>query len=1348
MLMSKCGRTRLRGVNEQSMEEVKVSTRPTAGDLTAVVQTTAQADSNNRIEQGMKLGEEAQECSVDVKTESNGDVPKMTEDSQSSTSCEKEGTAATITDDQEATVDDAEMSDADQPGPAGIARKPSAAPQIDAAQLRSDPDFAVICSFINKFFTLMRMEPVSFCQLENMFTTLEDGRVSKELVDLHLKLLRRSVVKTVSNESFEKCLLKYLNSTELLASEKRQMETYGYVHMSIMSKLKILRALCEVQLEHNLRLRESIPTALRAMDMRDTVTGVDKDGLAYYCQIDSKYGLRLYTTEQDDESGYSWTLVARDMTDLETLIVKLKEQDLGYVKNPNDKREFNKPSEGDAEPTIHLVTKKGTYVDMFLDEAAIKRMREAMVKEKEDRKNRRNARSDNPQEEHQDEHEQAQEEDEKVLDAEDGDRRVLPRRSASQKAQTNIRKYISPRKTTEKNEKKPNVTETTEEVKEENPKRESSSSDDSDGSAGTSDAEVDGSASSDDEFKLKTPKKSTGKRRHRKKKIVEDVEDEDDSDEDEEQVRRRAEGDFSCGLCKRSDNEDILLLCDNCDDAWHTTCLKPPLWFVPAGKWYCPKCEHGMLIECLTYVQDVLQIHQKKAAAEEKKRKAAADRFRREMEYIGVSLNNIIPTTLKQNPMDSSSSTSSDDGQRRSKKKAFKRLNPNMRRTPAHIPTVAEGRSRRSVKKVDYKFSEFDTVIKEACRMNESPPPPDTMKEVARPQGGAGRGKDMANIIEAQKQRDEGTPRASTGAPPRQLPKHRRKLNDLNVNDESDSESDEYKAESDEEAVADEEAQSSSDYVPSEGELRKERSGGGGRSYLKATQSDEDFVVSGSDESYAGPRRKKRKAKEKPRRRARWQSESESEEEEEEETYSDDSQARKKRKASKRFEPSSGETNDDDDDDLSMDDEGDSDAPRSRTGRPLRKAVVKSKKAIVERDSDDESDSSEDKEEEKEEVDQAQEAGASKAKKRKITSDSESDTFEPDEDADNDDDDDEEGDDDEETSNEVAAAEAKTKPEPDTKKGNVKKQEVNSSEDAEDSENDLDLKPKAKKPKLDDADEKDNVKTPENNGIPVPEVKPEPIPSAATCAPASESASATERIPAAEPAPAPVASSATGNDSLPTTVPVAPAQPSAASDSSHSASNKVADIPEEKPKVVESKPLATAKLETTTPSVGEKMTKEDKPKVVAETNNSTPQPSAATSIATPAKVPLADIASGDSITTKPPVAVVAGSASSIHTGEIIPNLGVTPPVPNPYVNMSQLPQVPYRAGPPAGVPFAAVSNPYAAPFPPNGPPPFPSGPPHVGHPHIAYITGAVPNPYGQQPSITPSKGGNRDLRTL
>ncbi|VDK79475.1 unnamed protein product [Cylicostephanus goldi] len=42
-----------------------------------------------------------------------------------------------------------------------------------------------------------------------------------------------------------------------------------------------------------------------------------------------------------------------------------------------------------------------------------------------------------------------------------------------------------------------------------------------------------------------------------------------------------------------------------------------------------------------------------------------------------------------------------------------------------------------------------------------------------------------------------------------------------------------------------------------------------------------------------------------------------------------------------------------------------------------------------------------------------------------------------------------------------------------------------------------------------------------------------------------------------------------------------------------------------------------------------------------------------------------------------------------------------------------------------------VSNPYA-PYPPNTTP-FPPGPPAMAPPHIGYIPGVVPNPYGQQP---------------
>uniref|UniRef100_A0A8C8DDV1 [histone H3]-trimethyl-L-lysine(4) demethylase n=1 Tax=Oncorhynchus tshawytscha TaxID=74940 RepID=A0A8C8DDV1_ONCTS len=37
-------------------------------------------------------------------------------------------------------------------------------------------------------------------------------------------------------------------------------------------------------------------------------------------------------------------------------------------------------------------------------------------------------------------------------------------------------------------------------------------------------------------------------------------------------------------------DEDRLLLCDGCDDSYHTFCLIPPLNDIPKGDWRCPKC--------------------------------------------------------------------------------------------------------------------------------------------------------------------------------------------------------------------------------------------------------------------------------------------------------------------------------------------------------------------------------------------------------------------------------------------------------------------------------------------------------------------------------------------------------------------------------------------------------------------------------------------------------------------------------------------------------------------------------------------------------------------------------------
>ncbi|XP_051172019.1 lysine-specific demethylase lid isoform X2 [Leptopilina boulardi] len=47
---------------------------------------------------------------------------------------------------------------------------------------------------------------------------------------------------------------------------------------------------------------------------------------------------------------------------------------------------------------------------------------------------------------------------------------------------------------------------------------------------------------------------------------------------------------YICHNCGRGDNEENMLLCDGCDDSYHTFCLLPPLTEIPKGDWRCPKC--------------------------------------------------------------------------------------------------------------------------------------------------------------------------------------------------------------------------------------------------------------------------------------------------------------------------------------------------------------------------------------------------------------------------------------------------------------------------------------------------------------------------------------------------------------------------------------------------------------------------------------------------------------------------------------------------------------------------------------------------------------------------------------
>ncbi|CAH0562135.1 unnamed protein product [Brassicogethes aeneus] len=47
---------------------------------------------------------------------------------------------------------------------------------------------------------------------------------------------------------------------------------------------------------------------------------------------------------------------------------------------------------------------------------------------------------------------------------------------------------------------------------------------------------------------------------------------------------------YVCHNCNKGDAEEYMLLCDGCDDSYHTFCLMPPLTEIPKGDWRCPKC--------------------------------------------------------------------------------------------------------------------------------------------------------------------------------------------------------------------------------------------------------------------------------------------------------------------------------------------------------------------------------------------------------------------------------------------------------------------------------------------------------------------------------------------------------------------------------------------------------------------------------------------------------------------------------------------------------------------------------------------------------------------------------------
>lgn len=57
------------------------------------------------------------------------------------------------------------------------------------------------------------------------------------------------------------------------------------------------------------------------------------------------------------------------------------------------------------------------------------------------------------------------------------------------------------------------------------------------------------------------------------------------SEEEEEEI---------CCVCYSSSYPQNLILCDMCNSVYHLSCLTPPLRYIPARNWFCPRCPDGV----------------------------------------------------------------------------------------------------------------------------------------------------------------------------------------------------------------------------------------------------------------------------------------------------------------------------------------------------------------------------------------------------------------------------------------------------------------------------------------------------------------------------------------------------------------------------------------------------------------------------------------------------------------------------------------------------------------------------------------------------------------------------------
>ncbi|XP_077988163.1 uncharacterized protein LOC144442659 [Glandiceps talaboti] len=242
------------------------------------------------------------------------------------------------------------------------------------ASVVKNPNYAVICSFLERYGGLLKLPEFTFPELRD---AIEDQKsVCQPLIELHVKLMRK-INKTVNVDKWERTLLKISKNLSNVAYW--ELHELGYAEIKIDTKLDLLKFLCEAQFDDNLKFKNFINKESDVEKMRIQPLGRDKNGLVYWYQQDVEFNVRIYREEQDDADSSTWQMVVSDRHELASLISSLQ--------NPEKKSDDTDSTSGSVMTDIKNIddeTSRDTVLSIPQDKAVQKDKLEMKI-EKEDK---------------------------------------------------------------------------------------------------------------------------------------------------------------------------------------------------------------------------------------------------------------------------------------------------------------------------------------------------------------------------------------------------------------------------------------------------------------------------------------------------------------------------------------------------------------------------------------------------------------------------------------------------------------------------------------------------------------------------------------------------------------------------------------------------------------------------------------------------------------------------------------------------------------------------------------------------------------------------------------------------